>query len=318
MPIGVPGGTGGGGGGLTLGPPTNTFTAATQALAEAARDTYAAANADWLAAYDDEPTYTIEINWPVAVTDTLYQSRRGGAWADVTGLIRGKVGPAGPQSRFLVYAYVNSAVAPVAAPAGGTFTQSTGVLTVPVGYTAIPVTPVLTERTYRTQAVVNPANDADVVVLAWGLPAESPEYDAAGLAEGFAEDAAESAAAAAGSVALLESYSGPVKIVDAEPFTSDDTDIDVPNWRDYDLLAITFLDSSGNAETYQCLVFVDSLDEDGKAQIAVEQNAQIEITATDASDSLNFNFAGAVTGFPSTSDTISIWGLRVGVVTEVP
>ena len=62
-----------------LGPPTNTFTAATQALAEAARDTYAAANADWLAAYDDEPTYTIEINWPVAVTDTLYQSRRGGA-----------------------------------------------------------------------------------------------------------------------------------------------------------------------------------------------------------------------------------------------
>ena len=27
----------GGGGGLTLGPPTNTFTAATQALAEAAR-----------------------------------------------------------------------------------------------------------------------------------------------------------------------------------------------------------------------------------------------------------------------------------------
>ena len=53
MPIGVPGGSGGGGGGLTLGPPTNTFTAATQALAEAARDTYAAANADWLAAYDE-------------------------------------------------------------------------------------------------------------------------------------------------------------------------------------------------------------------------------------------------------------------------
>ena len=205
MPIGVPGGSGGGGGGLTLGPPTNTFTAATQALAEAARDTYAAANADWLAAYDDEPTYTIEINWPVAVTDTLYQSRRGGAWADVTGLIRGKKGAAGTdgddgdegaQGRFLVYAYVNSAVAPNAVPVGGTYVQSTGVLTVPVGYTAIPVTPVLTERTYRTQAVVNPANDADIVNLAWGLPAESPEYDAAGLAEA-AQEAAEAAQALA-------------------------------------------------------------------------------------------------------------------------
>ena len=205
MPIGVPGGSGGGGGGLTLGPPTNTFTAATQALAEAARDTYAAANADWLAAYDDEPTYTIEINWPVAVTDTLYQSRRGGAWADVTGLIRGKKGAAGTdgddgdegaQGRFLVYAYVNSAVAPAAVPVGGTFTQSTGVLTVPVGYTAIPVTPVLTERTYRTQAVVNPATDADVVNLVWVLPSEAPEYDAAGLAEA-AQEAAEAAQALA-------------------------------------------------------------------------------------------------------------------------
>ena len=113
--------------------------------------------------------------------------------------------------------------------------------------------------------------------------------------------------------ALVTSYSGPALIVDAVAFTSDDTDIVVADWRDYDLLAVTFLDSSGNAETYQCLVAVDSLDVNGKAQIAVEQNAQIEITATDDSDSLNFNFAGAVTGYPSTSDTISIWGLRVGV-----
>ena len=75
--------------------------------------------------------------------------------------------------------------------------QSTGTLTVPVGYTAIPVTPVLTERTYRTQAVVNPATDSDSVTLVWVLPAEAPEYDAAGLAEGFADDAAASAAEAA-------------------------------------------------------------------------------------------------------------------------
>ena len=102
----------------------------------------------------------------------------------------------GAQARFLVYAYVNSAVAPAAAPAGGTFVRSTGTLTVPVGYTAIPVTPVLTERTYRTQAVVNPANDADIVNLVWVLPSEAPEYDAAGLAEA-AQEAAEAAQALA-------------------------------------------------------------------------------------------------------------------------
>ena len=206
MPLLPVGGVGtGGGGGLTLGPPTNTFTAATQALAEAARDAYATANAAWLAQYDAEPTFTIEINWPVAVTDTLYQSRRSSAWADVTGLIRGKKGAAGTdgddgdegaQGRFLVYAYVNSAVAPNAVPVGGTFVRSTGTLTVPVGYTAIPVTPVLTERTYRTQAVVNPANDADIVNLVWVLPSEAPEYDAAGLAEA-AQEAAEAAQALA-------------------------------------------------------------------------------------------------------------------------
>ena len=197
--IGRQGGGGGGGGGLTLGPPTNVFTAATKAAAEAARDAYATANAAWLAMYDDEPTYTIQINWPVAITDTLYQSRRGGAWADVTGLIRGKQGAAGAegsQGRFLVYAYVNSGVAPAAAPASTTFVQSTGVLTVPVGYTANPATPVLAERTYRTQAVVNPFNDDDIVNLAWTLPAESPEYDAAHDA-GIAADRAEAAEAAA-------------------------------------------------------------------------------------------------------------------------
>ena len=196
-------GGGGGGGGLTLGPPTNEFTAANKAAAETARDAYATANASWLAQYDDEATFTIIVAWPATPTNTVYQARRSSSWADVTGLVRGPRGLAGTdgddgeQGRFLVYAYVNSAVAPTATPTGGTFVQSTGTLTVPVGYTAIPVTPVLTERTYRTQAVVNPRTDPDSVTLVWVLPAESPEYDAAGLAEGFADDAAASAAEAA-------------------------------------------------------------------------------------------------------------------------
>ena len=86
---------GGGGGGLTLGPPTNSFTAATKAAAETARDTYATANADWLAQYDEESTFLISVNWPATPTNTVYQSRRADSWADVTPLVRGKTGTAG-------------------------------------------------------------------------------------------------------------------------------------------------------------------------------------------------------------------------------
>lgn len=91
--LGVRGG--GGVGGLTLGPPTNSFNAATEAAAEAARDAYAAANAGWLAQYDAEPTYTIILSWPVAPTNTKYQARRSNAWADLTGILRGPRGAAG-------------------------------------------------------------------------------------------------------------------------------------------------------------------------------------------------------------------------------
>ena len=95
MPLLPVGGVGtGGGGGLTLGPPTNTFTAATQAAAETARDTYATANPLWLAQYDAEATYTIQISWPAVVTDTIYQARRSSAWADITPIIRGPRGAA--------------------------------------------------------------------------------------------------------------------------------------------------------------------------------------------------------------------------------
>ena len=86
------GGGGAGGGGLTLGPPQNQFTGANRAAAQSARDTYATANADWLAQYDAEPTFTIILTWG---TTTIYEARRGGAWADVTGLVRGPAGAKG-------------------------------------------------------------------------------------------------------------------------------------------------------------------------------------------------------------------------------
>ena len=86
--------------------------------------------------------------------------------------------------------------APAAAPASTTFVQSTGILTVPALYSAIPVTPGVGETTYRTSAIVNPAVDADVVNLVWGLPSELPAYAIVALAE-VAQTAAETAQAAA-------------------------------------------------------------------------------------------------------------------------
>ena len=196
MPIRSPSGGRGGGGGLTLGPPTNSFTGATKAAAETARDTYEAANAAWLAQYDDDATFTIVISWPVTPTNTVYQSRRSSTWVDVTGLVRGPRGFTGSQARFVVYAYINAAIAPTAAPASTTFVRSTGTLTVPALYTAIPSTPASGSKTYRSEAVVNPATDLDSVDLVWGIPAELPAYAAASLAE-TAQVAAETAQTAA-------------------------------------------------------------------------------------------------------------------------
>ena len=201
-------GGGGGGGGFSLGPAQNTFgtsTTASESAAQTLRNTYATANADWLTEYNDDRSFYIQLVWTGNASVIQRRNAAGTGWEDVTGIIRGgrgaggtdgTDGATGPQGRFLVYAYVNSAVAPTAIPTGGTFVQSTGVKTVPAGYTTDPVTPVLTERTYRTQAVVNPATDSDTVNLVWVLPSEAPEYDAAGLAED-AQAAAEAAQAAA-------------------------------------------------------------------------------------------------------------------------
>ena len=319
-------GGGGGGSGFSLGPSENTFgtsSTANRAAAETLRNTYATANTAWLTEYNGDRSFWIQLVWTGNAYVVQRRNGAGTAWEDVTPVIRGRTGSQGAlgsQARFDVHGYINATTAPTTAPPGGTFVRSTGVLTLPTGYAASPATPATGAETYRIEAFVNPATDTDTVNLVWSVPALLPAYAivaAAEAAETGAETAetaaAASAAAAAGDAGLVTSYSGPALIVDAVAFTSDDTDIAVADWRDYDLLGVTFLDSSANAETYQCLVSVDSLDANGKAQMAVEQNAQIEITATDDSDSLNFNFAGAVTGFPSTGDTISIWGMRVGV-----
>ena len=186
------GGGGAGGGGIAFNTPRDIFNGTTRAAAETLRDNTITDTAPW----DEDPILGIILTWPVVVTDTIYQVRRSGQWVDVDVLVEGddgndgSTGPAGPQSRMVLYAYINTATAPTAAPTGGTFIQSTGVKTVPTGYTAAPVTPPTGQETYRTEAIVNPAVDVGTVNLVWSVPAELPAYAAATLAEGFADDAA--------------------------------------------------------------------------------------------------------------------------------
>ena len=80
------------------------------------------------------------------------------------------------------------------------------------------------------------------------LPAESPEYDAAGLAEGYAADAAASAVEAAASAALVDSYDGAVPILENAALESNNLDVTVPSWRDYDFIQVVVRDSNATEQ----------------------------------------------------------------------
>ena len=202
MPIIFGGGLGGagGGGGLYFRNPPDEFVGPNVAACRTARNTYFAANAnsDDLGEFQGNQSLAIILN-PTS-GDTEYETYLPGddvgdaydatKWTDRTDAIVGRAGPTGPQSRIVLYAYINTATAPTVAPTGGTFIQSTGVKTVPTGYTAAPASPPTGQETYRAEAIVNPATDANTVNLVWSIPAELPAYAAATLAAEYADEAA--------------------------------------------------------------------------------------------------------------------------------
>lgn len=76
---------GSGGGGFTLGPAQNVFTGADRAAAEAARDTYQAVNASWLATYNGNVDLNIRLEYTESGNAVaLYQVRdsSGASWVD--------------------------------------------------------------------------------------------------------------------------------------------------------------------------------------------------------------------------------------------
>ena len=315
MPIRRRGGAGGGagGGGIAFNTPRDIFNGATRAAAEALRDSTITDTAPW----DDDPILGIILTWPVVVTDTIYQVRRSGQWVDVGVLVEGEdggTGPRGPQSRIVLYAYINTAVAPTVPPTGGDFIQSSGVKTVPAGYTAAAVTPPAGQKTYRPEAIVNPAVDADTVNLVWSIPAELPAYAAATLAEEAADEAEVSATAAAASAALVGSYSGPVAILDAVAFESNNIDLTVGGWRDYDFLQFVPRDGDAGTQFSRPAPSIPTADLDtvGESRVPINNNDELRVERTAASDVLSINITGW-TGHPATGDVITVYGIRSGV-----
>lgn len=76
-------GGGGGSGGFTLGQSQNIFSAATKTAAETLRDDYAAVNAAWLTAYNDDTSLNIRLEYDdngAAVAEYQVRNSAGNAW----------------------------------------------------------------------------------------------------------------------------------------------------------------------------------------------------------------------------------------------
>ena len=194
MPLRRRGGSGTGGGGLLFRTPPDEFTAATRAAAETARD---AAITD-TTPFDDNPSLAITLNWPATPTNTVWQVRRSSSWADVTPAIRGPMGLMGDQARFTVSQFraVASNAIPITAPTGGSYVQSTGVLTSSTGWSTTRPTPASGQVVVQSDAPINPATDADTVTPTWSVPFE-PLDEGVALRTEAAETDAETAQAAA-------------------------------------------------------------------------------------------------------------------------
>ena len=106
--------------------------------------------------------------------------------------------------------------------------------------------------------------------------------------------AADSAAAAAASADLVESYAGPVRILEDEPFETNNTDFTVPSWREYDFLQFAVRDSnaSDQIDRLSTLIPVAGLDSTGESRTPFNNNDEIRIERTDGSDVLQLNITG--------------------------
>ena len=120
--------------------------------------------------------------------------------------------------------------------------------------------------------------------------------------------------AAAASADLVESYAGPVRILEDEAFETNNTDFTVPSWREYDFLQFAVRDSnaSDQIDRLSTLIPVAGLDSTGESRTPFNNNDEIRIERTDGSDVLQLNITGW-SGHPTTADVLTIYGIRSGV-----
>ena len=118
-------GGGGGGSGFSLGPEQNEFATA------AARNTYATANADWLALYNDDRSLWIQTG-----VNIQRRNAAGSAWETVTAVIRGPTGATSTVPGPAGSAGAAGAASTVPGPAGAASTVPG-----PIGPTGAPGTP---------------------------------------------------------------------------------------------------------------------------------------------------------------------------------
>ena len=192
MPIGSPRqnggkGVGGSGGGFALGPEQNEFADAT------ARNSYATANAAWLALYNAD-----RANWIEVGVDIQRRNAAGNAWEDVSGIIRGSEGLPGKQGVYYEEIALNSATVPSAAPVGGSIPSIGGAVVPPSGgwVTLANLTvPGMGENTFGSSTRVDPAKDMFPLVPIWSFPTEVGNPAGAQAAQVAAEASATKATA---------------------------------------------------------------------------------------------------------------------------
>ena len=177
MPIGVSAR-----GGFALGPVQNEF------ATDAARNTYATANASWLALYNGDRSFWIRVGG--AAGEIQRRNTAGTAWEEVTPVVSGETGVQGDQGLYYVEQYTNASTPPGAAPTGGSVVVTTGALTPSTGYESPATEPGAGEETYASRAQINPKTQTGTVTPVWGFPFEVGSPAGAQAAQAAAEAAA--------------------------------------------------------------------------------------------------------------------------------
>ena len=113
---------------------------------------------------------------------------------------------------------------------------------------------------------------------------------------------------------MVDSYDGAVAILDAVPFESNNSDLTVLGWREYDFLQFVPRDSDATTQFSRpaALIPTTDLDTVGGSRVPINNNDELHVDRTATSDVISINITGW-SGHPTTGDVITVYGIRSGV-----